>query len=170
MNKTSASKKPRGFIGSSAEGLEIAEAIHCQLSRDAEITIWSAGVFGLGDGTLESLEKALERFDFAILVLTPDDLVVSRRKASQAPRDNVLLELGMFIGRLGRKRTFVVCGNDIKLPSDLAGVTVTHYEANRSDNNLEAAVIPACSRIRGALRARPARPRRKRTLVLKLFL
>ena len=46
---------------------------------------------------------SLDRFDFAILVLTADDLVASRDVLSTAPRDNVLFELGLFMGGLGPK-------------------------------------------------------------------
>jgi len=48
------------------------------------------------------------RFDFAALVLTADDLTASRQVVSLGPRDNVLFELGLFMGRLGRSRTFVI--------------------------------------------------------------
>ncbi|MGH7453643.1 MAG: nucleotide-binding protein, partial [bacterium] len=119
-------EKPTLFIGSSSEGLEVARAIEYQLKDDGEVTIWNEGIFGLSLGTLESLVNAIERFDFAILVLTPDDLIVSRDISIQAPRDNVMFELGLFIGRLGRSRTFIVCDGDnknMRLPSDLAGVT-----------------------------------------------
>ena len=64
-------KKPAIFVGSSGEGIEAARAIEHQLSEDGEVTVWKDGVFGLGLGTLESLVDALERFDFAVLVLTP---------------------------------------------------------------------------------------------------
>src|SRR5215216_6625298 len=98
--------KPSLFIGSSSEGLEIARAIELNLEHDAEVTIWSSGLFGLGMGTLETLVNSLDKFDFAALILTPDDTVTSRGDTSDSPRDNVLLELGLFVGRLGRQRTF----------------------------------------------------------------
>src|SRR5690349_18584537 len=118
--------KPSIFIGSSSEGLKGAQAIEFQLQQEAEVTIWNEGFFGMGDGTLETLVNSLERFDFAILVLTADDLVISREISFQSPRDNVMFELGLFMGRLGRSRTFIVCNSaeKLKLPSDLAGVIV----------------------------------------------
>ncbi len=98
--------------------------------------------------------NALDRFDFAVLVLTPDDTVVSRASEHLAPRDNLLFELGLFMGRLGRSRTFVVCENStrMKLPSDLAGVTVARFTQERTDRNLIAAVGPACNQIRQTVR------------------
>jgi predicted nucleotide-binding protein len=83
--------RPRVFIGSSREGHAIAEAIQLNLDHACEVTIWSQGVFGLGEGTLESLVEKLDSFDFAILVLTNDDVTISREEMKQSPRDNVLL-------------------------------------------------------------------------------
>jgi hypothetical protein len=141
-------KRASLFIGSSSEGLEIAQALQIGLDYDCEVTIWNQGAFGLGEGTLESLVKLLDRFDFAILVLTPDDMVNSRGQRAQAPRDNVLFELGLFMGGIGRDRTFIVHDRtvDIRLPSDLAGVTAATF-ARRSDGNLVAAVGAVTARI-----------------------
>lgn len=145
---------PALFLGSSSEGLPIARAIRTQLQHDSEVTIWNEGAFPLGQTTLESLVNALDRFDFAVLVLTPDDTVISRQSEHLVPRDNLLFELGLFTGRLGRSRTFVVAESSarMKLPSDLAGVTVAGFPAEREDRNLVAAVGPACDQIRHALR------------------
>ena len=70
------------------------------------------------------------------------------------PRDNLLFELGLFTGALGRARTFMVyCRDDkLHLPSDLAGVTAATYPA-REDDNLEAALGPVCIRIKRAMGA-----------------
>ena len=142
------------FVGSSTEGLDVAYAVRDQLAREAEVTLWNEGVFALGLSFLESLVNALDRFDFAILVLTPDELLVSRDDSLFAPRDNLIFELGLFMGRLGRGRTFVVCADDarLKLPTDLAGISVARYEAARADGNLVAAVGAACNSIRNAIK------------------
>ena len=145
--------RPSLFVGSSSEGLEIARAAEFQLRDVAEITLWNEGFFGLGQSTLEALVNALERFDFAILVVTPDDLVVSRGEESARARDNVMLELGLFMGRLGRARTFVLSdATRVRLPSDLAGVTVASFDSDRGDGNLIAAVGPATTLMRKTIR------------------
>lgn len=147
-----ANLRPTVFVGSSAEGLEIAEAIQQNLDHSCEVTLWSQGVFGLSGGTLESLVSRLDGFDFAILVLTPNDLVSSRGETLPAPRDNVLLELGLCIGALGRERTFIVYERNkpIKLPSDLAGVTPADYEQH-SDGNLQSSLGAATTAIKKAI-------------------
>jgi hypothetical protein len=126
--------RPSIFVGSSTEGLAIAKALGVILDDACEVTIWGQGVFGLSQGTLESLVYALDRFDFAVLVLTADDLVTSREASSIAPRDNVLFELGLFMGGLGRDRTFIVYDRtaNLKLPSDLAGVSAATFEPHAS--------------------------------------
>lgn len=146
--------KPALFIGSSSEGLEIARAIEFQLQDVTEVTIWNEGFFGLGKGTLDILVNSIERFDFAILVLTSDDLSVSRDVSYLCPRDNVIFELGLFMGRLGRARTLIVCdqNENLKIPSDLAGFTIARYDANRKDGNMIAALGPACTLIRNAIK------------------
>ncbi len=145
---------PSLFIGSSSEGLDFARAVRADLGSDAEVTIWNEGFFALGQTFIESLVNALPRFDFAVLVLTPDDLVVSRQSESLGPRDNVLFELGLFMGRLGRSRTFVLhqASSVLKMPSDLAGVVTARYDWPRQDNNHRAAVGAACDGIRQAIR------------------
>lgn len=145
-------RRPGVFIGSSREGLPIAEALQVNLDRACEVVVWSQGVFGLGGGTLETLVEKLPEFDFAVLILTADDLVESRGEEQPSPRDNVLLELGLCLGALGRERTFVVYDrtSKIKLPSDLAGVTNADYQPH-ANGNLQAALGAACTLIKGRI-------------------
>jgi hypothetical protein len=140
------------FIGSSREGLAYAKSIQTQLSDAYEVTVWNEGLFLLGKTILKELLTFRCRFDFAILVLTPDDVIVCRGDQTNSPRDNVLFELGIFISSLGPERTFVVTTkDDIKLPSDLDGLIVAKID--RSDSNVEATVDDACSKIRAAVAA-----------------
>ncbi len=136
------------FIGSSTEGLKIAKTIQLLLDKVCEVTIWSQGVFGLSKGYLEELVSSIEKFDFAILVLTPDDMTISREAESDSPRDNVIFELGLFVGGIGRNRTYVVYDRTkkIKIPSDLAGISMATFELY-SNGNLEASLGACCTRI-----------------------
>jgi predicted nucleotide-binding protein len=147
-------QKPRIFIGSSVEGLTIAEHVQLGLDHQAECTVWSQGVFGLSSGTLDGLLQARKNYEFAVLILTPDDLVHKRDDQKNSPRDNVLFELGLFMGALGRERTYIVFCRDDKpdLPTDLAGVTAATF-AKRNDGNLEAALGPVCTQIKKAIKA-----------------
>lgn len=149
--------KPRIFVGSSVEGLPVAEAIQVGLDHHAECTLWAQGVFGLSGGTLDSLIRASKDYEFAVLVLTPDDLVHKRDVTKNSPRDNVLFELGLFIGALGRERTYITYCRDEKLdlPSDLAGVTAATF-SKHSDGNLVAALGTVCTLIKSAIKAAQA--------------
>jgi len=136
------------FIGSSTEGHRVAREVELQLLPYANVNLWSNGIFVLGRGTLESLMNTLDDFDFAVMVLSPDDLLESRGQNFTSPRDNVLFELGLFMGRLGRERTFIFSeeGVDLKLPSDLAGIARPTYRKVK-DKPLSTAVSPACTQV-----------------------
>lgn len=143
--------KPRLFIGSSRESADIANALHLNLREYAEVTVWSQGVFKLSSTALESLLIQLDNSDFALFIFSPDDLVTIRGDESAAVRDNVILELGLFLGRLGRDRCFILQPDKapgLRLPTDLLGLIWETYESNRTDGNLEAATGPASYRIR----------------------
>ena len=129
--------QPHLFIGSSRESLPVAEAIKDGLaSMPFSTYLWTDDIFTASKTNIESLESELERSDFAILVLGPDDKVFSRGKDAEAPRDNVLFELGLFMGALSRRRTFFVIptGLNLKIPSDLLGVTPLQYDPGKLAN------------------------------------
>jgi predicted nucleotide-binding protein len=79
---------------------------------------------------LTIIEK-LERFahvDFAVVLLTPDDVgAPAGRTGSPQPRarQNVIFELGLFIGRLGRRHVCTLYKGDVELPSDSHGIVYT---------------------------------------------
>lgn len=154
--------RPAVFVGSSTEGLPIAQALQVLLDYSCEVEVWSQGVFGLSQGGLESLVLALDRFDFAVLVLSADDLVRKRGETLAAPRDNVLFELGLFTGGLGRERTYMLYerSKPPELPTDLAGITAATFESH-SSGNLEAALGAAATRIQQQIQRLGLRERRE---------
>ncbi|GMM88545.1 TIR domain-containing protein [Vibrio fortis] len=140
-------KKPRLFIGSSSESYDIASACNACLDRKVEVTIWDK-IFNSGGDTLTSLTKKSKNVDFALFIFRPEDLTVMRDNPKPTVRDNVIFELGLFIGALGKDRCFILKPRDEKLhmPTDLLGVNVNDYDPNRSDDDLESAVNAACTR------------------------
>jgi len=144
--------KPRVFVASSVEGLNIARAIQSEFQYDYYVEIWNqSDVFGLGGTTIEALEKAVKTYQYGIFVFTPDDMIESRGSQAPVPRDNVIFEAGLFIGKLGRFRSFLVHPRNIQiqLPSDLLGVTTASYDGQSP--SVDAAVGPACRKIRKAI-------------------
>lgn len=149
-------KKPRIFVGSSSEGLEHAKAVEAYLSDDFDVLLWTRGLFRPGLYNLEALEEAIHAVTFAVIVGTPDDVLVKRGVTNSTIRDNLILELGLFIGRLGRKRTLLLVPKavDLSLPSDLLGLSHAEYDA-RASTQLTKEVLRAlqagASEIRRAL-------------------
>jgi hypothetical protein len=156
--------KPAVFIGSASEGLEFARAIRALLDEDAEVTVWNECVFEPGPGgtSIETLVKIRSDFDFAIFVFTGDDWVSSRETKSIAPRDNVIFELGLFTGYLGRERSLIVRqkGAELKIPTDLAGVTIATFDWPREDKRAERALGKACDTFRRVIREQGVSPLR----------
>jgi Predicted nucleotide-binding protein containing TIR-like domain len=142
--------RPSLFIGSSSEGLPVAYALQAELDQLCEPLVWSQSAFEATGTTIGSLLETAQTSDFAALVLTPDDSVVTRNSPVSVARDNVVFELGLFLGSLGPRRVFIIRPRDLSLtlPSDLAGVTLLDYRYKRTDQNLQAAIGPAASRIR----------------------
>jgi predicted nucleotide-binding protein len=143
-------RKPRVFIGCSTEGLRYAKIIQLQLAHATRTAIWNQGVFGLSMGTLESLVAERSNWDYAILVLTPDDTRVKRAQEGPIPRDNVIFELGLFMGTLGREHVFMVVQRDTELPTDLAGVTPAIFDP-KEEINLVSALGPVTTMLEIAM-------------------
>ena len=149
--------KPAVFIGSSSEGLDLAYAIQENLAVDAEATVWNQGVFEPSKCTLEALEEGLDQFQFGVFVFSQDDLLTLRKERYSADCDNVLSELGLFVGRLGREQNFIVIpkdASDFRLPTDLLGLATLTFDSKRRDRNLSAALGPTCRRIVEAMAKR----------------
>ena len=128
------------FIGSStkkkstAQGLaEALEAAGFQVLR-----WWDPIVFRRNDYTMPRLIEISKLCDAAVMVFGADDKVyVEKKKGSVtemiAPRDNVVLEYGLFAGQTGIDRTLIVADPDIKIPSDLTGITIPRRGAFRQE-------------------------------------
>jgi uridine kinase len=158
--------RPTVFVGSSVEGLAVAQAIQRLLDHACQAELWTQGTFQLTRGTLESLDQALERFDFAVFALIADDVAVTRGTERSTVRDNVIFEAGLFIGFLGRDRVFMVADRSARasLPSDLAGVTLATFEAH-TPHNVDAALGASATRIGQEIERLGMRPRRSEVKV-----
>lgn len=151
--------KPKVFIMSSVEALDIATEIQSGLQHHALPTVWTNGVFWASSYPLEVLEDAVEASDFGVAVAKFEDIVQSRASSHAAMRDNVVFELGMFIGRLGRHRTFLVHPNikDLVLPSDLKGITSLSYIMPSNEAELTPRIASVCTDIVKVIRQRGVR-------------
>ena len=147
--------KPRIFIGSSVEGKPIADAIQANLTHEAYSTVWNQNIFSPSSYALESLLKAVANHDFSILVFSPDDVLRIREATAVVPRINVVFEAALFIGKHGRDRCFLVEPRShpaFERPTDLEGISAATYDEEYCLENPVAALGPACTQIREAMK------------------
>ncbi len=142
-------ERPAFFIASSSQALPVAQAVQENLTDTFDVEIWNQGAFELGNFNLEALINASKRYDFAIMVLTPDDVTISKELTRASPRDNVVFETGFFISALGRKQAFIIheTNSELKLPSDIDGLCCATY-TNPGRGSLTGALGAACSKIK----------------------
>lgn len=149
------SHRPRIFIGSSSEGLSVAAAIRDHISATTEPRLWNEpGMFRLGFTTLDSLKAQTRQYSAAVFVFTPDDLLEHRGHRYLSGRDNVLFELGLFMGVLPAHRVlYAVPKHDLpfKIPSDLAGYQYGTYDWLAAKNNPTSATQDLAALIQTAL-------------------
>ncbi|MCP4363546.1 MAG: nucleotide-binding protein [Chloroflexi bacterium] len=138
------------FIGSSSEGKRIAEEIKIHFSDFETVRIWDENVFQLNMSYLDSLNHAANLYDYAIMCLTPDDITLSRGNETSSPRNNVLFELGLFMGRQGQQRAFIIAEESVNILSDFHGISIAKYRQPQ-DGNLSSAVRNACTVVRRAI-------------------
>jgi predicted nucleotide-binding protein len=85
-----------------------------------------------GRTIIEKFEVYSNSVVFAVVLLTPDDLGAAASSSSdlnKRARQNVILELGYFMGRLGRTRVCALHRGGIELPSDYQGVIYIEMDA-----------------------------------------
>ena len=141
----------RVFVICSVEALEVARAIQDAFEHDPfHVVVWTDGVFKVATYPIEALESELANSDFAIAIAHSDDRTFSRDADWPTPRDNVIFELGMFLGRLGRNRAILMEPREekVKLPSDLTGITTIAYTYPDEKEDISSVMAPACNKLR----------------------
>jgi predicted nucleotide-binding protein len=81
----------------------------------------------LGRTVIEKLEETEQTIDIVFVLLTPDDVIAGPKGTNdekRRARQNVIFELGYFLGVFGRRsnRVFLLYKGDLDLPSDLGGI------------------------------------------------
>lgn len=123
--------KPKIFIGSSKAGLPVAEKVRANLSEIGDCYLWQdPNMWEPNKSTFDNLLKMASYFDFGIFVATADDLTLTNDKIVIQPRDNVILEMALFLGAMGKHKSFMLVENDIKLPSDFKGIYMPRFNAS----------------------------------------
>jgi hypothetical protein len=143
------------FIASSSTALLYAKQLGELLKKDQRLlpVVWdeSGAVFDIAKTYIESLVDALSDFDYAVMVFHPDDSGVIKGEQIATTRDNVVFEYGLFIGKLGRDKCYIVQPKNINLriPSDLMGVNNAQYEYQETQDlqQIKTLMQPAASLI-----------------------
>ncbi len=140
---TAVNEKVRVLIMGPAEASEIARVIHDALKNEPfQIAIWTEGLFRGSNYAIDSLEAELDRSDVAIAI---------SGSGAGSSHDGIIFELGFFMGRLGRHRTFLIepRNEEVKLPVELAGINTVTYKLRTGDGrDLTHALAPACNKLR----------------------
>jgi hypothetical protein len=146
-------QKPTVFIGSSSKESAVLNTVARLLKPYAKVTPWTQGddFKRIGEYLLDSLSGAPENFDFAVIIFGPDDRVESGGKFYHAPRANVVFELGLFLSKLGRARTFVIAPrpgeSGLNILSDIQGLNLAEYDPPESGEGLEQSLKRVCKEI-----------------------
>jgi len=157
------SARPRVFVGSSSEGKPVAERLHALLTEFARPRLWP-NAFGLGQSFLDEILRQANECEFGVFLMTADDIGLKRGETHAVMRDNVLFELGVFLGALGKDRSFYVyCDDDPpEFPSDLFGVSGATFRAapiSETSDSLRPVVVKVHDSIQ---RLMPISPLRRR--------
>jgi uncharacterized SAM-dependent methyltransferase len=147
--------KPLLIIGSSKEGENLAKGMQASLGDTLDVELWSQMAGGLSEQILENFERALKHADFAAFIFAPDDDLTVRAEKTKTVRDNVLLELGVARGILGRERAFIVRPSnatvEMRTATDLLGVIAAEYnatEAKGAADKIRRALLPPANKVR----------------------
>lgn len=111
------------FIGSSSRMIPLVDEIaRCLDSHGHEPLPWRE-IFKHGDITIDRLFAQAREVQGAILVFSEDDKIEHEGNTRYQPGGNILIEFGLFLGCLGRKRAIICNHGKNRKPSDLAGLT-----------------------------------------------
>jgi hypothetical protein len=136
------------FVGSSGEARPVAEVVTSLLAVSLACVPWWKA-FGPSTFTLEALEAARTAHRFGVFIARADDILLRRDRREDVVRDNVIAEFFLFVGANGRDHTYLIVERSVMptLPSDVAGLVFTTYDAEEFARNPAAALNEACHSI-----------------------
>lgn len=106
-----------------------------ELKTEVQLLLTRAGVNNIvlheqadkGRTIIDKLVEESNNSNYAIALLSPDDKL---ENGSKRARQNVILEIGYFIGKLGKERVRILKKGDIEIPSDLQGILYENFDIN----------------------------------------
>lgn len=134
---------PKLFIGSASETLDIADALEFELKNVASTEIWDSAIRP-SHFILDELVRKASEVDFAVFILGQEDKTDSRGKIEPSPRDNVVYEAGLFAGKLGVARVFLLVDTrGTRIPTDWGGLSYITFNPDevRKRNAVHTAAV-----------------------------
>ncbi len=121
------------FVGSSTESVNLAHEVGSWLEdHDYRALVWDdSDLFMPGENAFLKLIEISKRVEAAIFIFSEDDRLWYRSDAMVQPRDNVLLEYGLFAGALGPKRAIICRSGRPKQATDLLGITLIDLDPRK---------------------------------------
>lgn len=97
-----------------------------------------------GNTIIEKLEEHTSIVSYGIVLATPDDIGYARGNEDNKKyrvRQNVVLELGMLISKIGRERVAILLSQaeDMEKPSDIEGLVYIPFTSNVEETNVSLA-------------------------------
>jgi predicted nucleotide-binding protein len=115
---------------------DVREQLDAMLRRWEITPIWLDQEPSRGLTIIEKLEVNQPRASYGIVLLTPDDVGYAKDQEANKQfraRQNVVMELGMLIGSLGRRNVAVLYKGPLELPSDINGVCYIPFTKHVSE-------------------------------------
>lgn len=139
--------RPSIFIGSSIEATVLVKEVKKYFEAEADVDIWSHDVFFGNEGITKTLLKRAAFYDYAIFIVTNDDVITSPEKYANFTH-NFYFEMGFFYSILGLERTFFIMGDKVELNTNFPLIPVVHFDQN---DNTRLSLIRSCLYIRKAM-------------------
>jgi cytidyltransferase-like protein len=144
------------FIASSSKSrgwaTDLQELLDTEMPGNYQFVVWHQDVFRPSSFIFSDLENAASTCSAAIFIFAPDDNIIINDETKKITRDNVIFELGLFVGHLGIDRTIVLSSSDTssyRLLSDIDGLGTVRFSFKpHDDGNRIAALGPAANRIK----------------------
>ena len=118
--------KRKLFIGCSCEALHIARSLKKVLKKhfrnSIEPFVYDETEWKNLSAIIDNLKNRVDEFYYAIFIGYPDDIIKSRDTFYYTCRDNVLFEMGLFLSRIGKERTFFIIPHNLDYNSSDCGI------------------------------------------------
>jgi len=136
----------------------------CLEDRNFRPLVWDEGLLQQNESIFDGLLRLSTEVEYGVFIWGASDVTIGSTVTSGQPipaaRDNVVFETGLFLGALGKEKTFMVVDRSmpIKIPSDFDGIMRTYYDGSALGTYDRPAVRKACDEIESTIRQRHVPP------------